>query len=61
MAGGQLVYTQGQSVIGAGRRVVVEPDLGPGDRARPGLEHRQVLPKPRWASVLMYQQVPRVL
>ena len=61
MAGGQLVYTQGQSVVGAGFRVVVESDLGCSDRARPGSERCQVLPQPRWASALMYHQVPCVL
>ena len=60
VAGGQLVYTQGQSVVGAGRRVIMEADLGPGDRARPGSERRQVLPEPRWASALMYHKVPGV-
>ena len=61
VAGGQLVYVQCQSVNGADCRVVVEPDLGSGDRARPGSERRQVLPELRWASALMHHQVPRVV
>ena len=58
VAGGQLVSAQGQSVVWAGRCVVMEPDIGDGDRARPGSERRQVLPEPRRAPALMYHQVP---
>ena len=61
VAGGQLVYAQCQSVVGAGCRVVVEPDLGSCDRARPGSERHQVLPEPSCATVLVHHQMPIVL
>ena len=60
MAGGQLVHVQLPNVIGADCRVVVEPDLSPGDRARPGLERRHVLLEPRRASTLVHDQVSSV-
>ena len=47
VAGEHLVDTQGQRFVWTGRRVVVEPDLSPGDGAGPGPERRQVLPEPR--------------
>ena len=46
VARGQLLYTQGQSVVWAGCRVMVEPDPGPGDCTRPGSERRWVLQAP---------------
>ena len=56
-----MVYTQGRSVVVAGHQLIVETDVGPGDGTRPESKCRHVLPKPRWASALMYQQVPRIL
>ena len=40
VAGGQLVHLQCPGVVRAHCRVVVESDLSPGDRARPGPERR---------------------
>ena len=61
VAGCQLFYAQGRGVARAALRVAMEPDLSPGDRPGPGSERRQVLPKSRWAPLLMYHKVPRVL
>ena len=60
VARGQLVHPQRPDVVGADRRVVMESDLSPGDRARPGPEHRHMLPEPRQASALVHHQVSRV-
>ena len=60
VAGGQLVHVQRPGVVGADCLVVVESDLSPGDRARPGPERRHVLPEPRRASVLGHHQLSRV-
>ena len=57
VAGGQLVHVQRPSVVGADCRLVVESDLSSGDRARPGLERRDVFPMPRRASALVHYQV----
>ena len=59
--GGTLLYTQCQSVVSAGCRLIVEPDLVPVDCNRPGSERRQALLEPCWFPALMYHQVPRVL
>ena len=61
VAGGQLVHAQRPGVAGADRRVVVQPDLRPGDRACPGLKCRHMFLKPRRAPALVHHQVPRVL
>ena len=60
VAGGQLVQVQHPGVVGADCRVVVEWDLSPGNRARPGPERHYVLPEPRRASALVHHQVSRV-
>ena len=60
VAGGELVHVQRPGVVEAGRRVVVESDLGSGDRARPRPERRYVFPEPRQASALVHHQVSRV-
>ena len=60
VAGGQLVHVQRPGVVGADCRVVVEPDLSSGDRARPGPQRRYVLLEPRRASALVHTQVSRV-
>ena len=61
VAGGQLVHVQRPGVVGADRRVVVQPDLRSGDRACPGPKCRHMFPEPRRASALVHHQVSRVL
>ena len=60
VAGGQLVHAQRPGVAVAARRLVVESDLSPGDRACPGPERRHMLPEQRRASALVHHQVSRV-
>ena len=55
--GSQLVYTQGQPGVCTDHRVIMEPDLGPGDGTLPGLGRCQVLLEPHWALALMLHYV----
>ena len=60
VTGGQLVHVQLPSVVGADCRVVVESDLGSGDRACPGPGRGYVFPERRQASALVHHQVSPV-
>ena len=57
VAGGQLVHAQRRGVVGADRRVFVQPDFRSGNRACPGPECRHVFLEPRRASAPGHHQV----